>query len=261
MSIDSSPQWLPAPFSLQLGANEVHLWRASLDCDPAVRSRLEGALAPDELARADRFFSQIDRNHFVVARGILRELLGGYLRFAPSKIQFCYGDNGKPALREETHGSFLQFNLSHSGGLAVYAFSFGRKLGVDVEIVRPQSAADEIAERYFAPGELAELRKLPQTLKAEGFFSCWTRKEAYVKAHGAGLSIPLDSFTVSLTPGGPVDLDSTDSAEWSINSFKPSEGYIAAIVAEGKTCIFRYLEKATSVGEPCSRYYNELPML
>lgn len=245
-SINSHLEWLPAPLSLELGANEVHVWRISLDCDPVVRSRLEGTLAADELARADRFFSQVDRNHFVVARGFLRELLGTYLRLAPSKIQFYYGHNGKPALNVETHSPPLQFNLSHSGGLAVCAFSIERRLGVDVELVRPQIAAEDIAVRYFSPRELAELRKLPQVMQAEGFFSCWTRKEAYVKAHGAGLTIPLESFAVSLAPEDPVELQSQDSNEWSMHSFKPSEGYVAAIVVEGKGFVFRYLSQHSS---------------
>ncbi len=234
MSIDfNSLAWFPPPLSLTLRAEEVHLWRASLDCDPLVLSRLEATLSSDELARADRFVFEKDRSHFVAARGILRELLGNYLKLSPAGLQFGYANRGKPSLEGGTGYSSLQFNLSHSGGLAVYAFSQGRRLGIDVERIRPQLAAEDIARRYFAAGELAELQALPPQSRADGFFLCWTRKEAYVKAHGAGLSIPLDSFAVSLTPGSPAELQSVDSARWSMHSFEPSSGYVATIVGEG----------------------------
>ena len=151
MRIDSNPVvWTPAPASLQLGADEVHVWRASLDCDLPVLARLEATLSPDETVRANRFFLLTDRNHFVVARGILRELLGAYLRSSPANLQFNYGNYGKPVLVAKTFSLSLQFNLSHSGGLAVYAFSLGRRLGIDVEQIRPQLAGEDIARRYFA---------------------------------------------------------------------------------------------------------------
>jgi 4'-phosphopantetheinyl transferase len=235
MGTDSIPvTWSPAPASPTLHADEVHLWRASLNCDLPVLSRLEATLSPDETARANRFVLLKDRSHFVAARGILRELLGAYLRSSPANLQFSYGNHGKPALESKTSSSSLQFNLSHCGGLAVYAFSFGRRLGIDVEQIRPQLAGEDIARRYFATRELAELRTLPPRLQSEGFFLCWTRKEAYVKAQGGGLSIPLDSFTVSLTPGQPEDLQTEDSAQWSLHSLDPCPGYVAAVVGEGK---------------------------
>ena len=232
------PSWLPAPPELALNANEVHVWRASLDCSPAELSRLETCISADELARAKRFISQTDRNHFLAARGILRELVGRYARVSPAQIQFRYGTNGKPEL--ESNGFALQFNVSHSSGLAVFGFSRERRLGVDVELVRSQSSAEDIAARYFAPDELVELRKLPLQVRAQGFFCCWTRKEAYVKAHGAGLSIPLDSFTVSLTPDQPAELHSADRARWSMRSFEPRPGYVAAIVLEGTVQDMRF---------------------
>ena len=235
MGIDSIPvTWAPAPASPTLNADEVHVWRASLDCDLRVLSRLEATLSPDETARANRFALLKDRSHFVAARGILRELLGAYLRSSSVNLQFSYGDHGKPALETKTSRACLQFNLSHSGGLALYAFSLGRRLGIDVEQIRPQLAGEDIARRYFAMRELAELRALPPELRAQGFFLCWTRKEAYIKAQGAGLSIPLDSFTVSLTPGRSAELHTSDDALWSLRSFEPSPSHVAALVGEGK---------------------------
>jgi 4'-phosphopantetheinyl transferase len=230
----NSMEWVPAPVGLKLGADGVHLWRASLNCDAPVLSRLETTLSPYEMARANRFVFATDRNHFVAARGILRELLGAYLVRPPAELKFRYGSHGKPALDANASDSVLQFNLSHSGGVAIYAFSLGRRLGVDVERIRPELAGEDIARRYFAAREVAELQALPIDLRPEGFFLCWTRKEAYVKAHGAGLSLPLDSFTVSLTPSRAAELQSDDSDQWSMVSLDPAPGFVAAMVVEGR---------------------------
>jgi 4'-phosphopantetheinyl transferase len=230
----NSVEWVPAPAGPKLGSEDVHLWRASLDCDAPVLSRLETTLSPDELARANRFVFPADRSHFVAARGILRELLGAYLRLLPAELKFRYGNHGKPALDRNASAADLQFNLSHSGGIAIYAFSLGRRLGVDVEQIRPQRAGEDIARRYFAPREVRELQALPAHLRTQGFFLCWTRKEAYVKAHGAGLSLPLDSFTVSLTPGRTAELEAKDGNQWSMRSYEPAPGVVAALVVEGR---------------------------
>jgi 4'-phosphopantetheinyl transferase len=230
----NSIEWHPAPVALKLGPDDVHLWRASLNCDAPLLSRLETTLSLDEIARANRFIFAADRNHFVAARGILRELLGAYLMLAPAAVGFRYGDHGKPALDASHSDSVLQFNLSHSGGVAIYAFSLGRRLGVDVERIRPERAGEDIAQRYFAAREVAELQMLPSHLRTEGFFLCWTRKEAYLKARGAGLSLPLDSFTVSLTPGRAAELRAEDGDEWFVGSVEPAPGFVAAVVAEGR---------------------------
>jgi 4'-phosphopantetheinyl transferase len=234
----TSAEWFPAPLKIGLEADEVHVWRASLDCNPAELSRLKASLSPDELTRAARFVSEKDQHHFTAARGILRELVGAYLEVPPDQITFRYGSNGKPELDHQSLP--LQFNLSHASGFAVYGFSLERQIGIDVELLRPQNAAEDIAARYFAAGEIAELRKLDPELRTEGFFCCWTRKEAYVKAHGSGLSIPLDSFAVSLTPSQPTELHSSDRARWSMRTFKPWPGCIAAIVVEQPTKTMRF---------------------
>ena len=149
-------------------------------------------------------------------------------------LRFNFGPQDKPSLEAQDLGPRVNFNLSHSHGLAVYAFALGREVGVDVELIRPEFTGDDIAERYFSPRELAELRALSQDLRAEGFFNCWTRKEAYVKARGEGLQIPLKDFDVSLTPGEPPVLESGDISRWSLRSFEPAPGYVAAVVVEGK---------------------------
>jgi 4'-phosphopantetheinyl transferase len=226
--------WDLRPDRLALEADEVHVWRASLDCDERVLHQFDATLAPDEKARAQRFVFQPDRNSYIAARGVLRELLGGYLRRPPSEIEFDYGAQGKPALRSGSSERPIQFNVSHSRGVALFAFSVGRQVGVDVELVRPDFAGEKIAERFFSSQEVKELRSLPAAVQDEGFFLCWTRKEAYIKARGEGLQIPLKSFHVSLTPGEPAQLQANDSSRWSLRPLLLEGRYVGAVVGEGQ---------------------------
>jgi 4'-phosphopantetheinyl transferase len=225
--------WDPNPPRLALHADKIHVWRAYLDCGDTALRRFEASLATDEKARAQRFVFQPDRNGFIATRGILRELLGRYLNRSPADIEFDYGPQGKPTLRTESPAERVEFNVSHSHGMALLAFALGRHVGVDVELIRPDFADQKIAERYFSPQEVAELRGLPPALQDEGFFLCWTRKEAYIKARGEGLQVPLTSFTVSLTPGEPELLQAADSFRWSLRSVRPDPRYAGAVVAEG----------------------------
>jgi len=227
---------------LALADGEVHIWRASLDCSESVLHRFEAALAADEKARAQRFVFQPDRNSYIAARGVLRELLGKYLHRGPSEIEFDYGAQGKPALRSGWSQSGLQFNVSHSHGMALFAFAAARQVGVDVEMVRADFAGEKIAERFFSPQEVRELRSLPAAVQDEGFFLCWTRKEAYIKARGEGLQIPLKSFHVSLTPTKPARLQADDSSRWSLRSLRLEGRYVGAVVGEGKGWKLRGLE-------------------
>jgi len=237
----SSPDAVPA-----LSDNVVHVWRASLAVDPSALRRLKSMLAQNELERAERFIFDPDRDHFIAARGILRDVLGRYLQCAPQTIDFVYGTRGKPAISSAGSRHPLCFNLSHSQGLAVIGIARERELGIDVEMIRPDFASEEIAERYFSAKEIADLNKLPTEQRTDGFFLCWTRKEAYIKAKGDGLHIPLDSFDVSVSPEMPATLSSADDSRWGINSFVPSAAsephYAAAVVAEGKNWMARYFE-------------------
>jgi 4'-phosphopantetheinyl transferase len=148
-------------------------------------------------------------------------------------VEFTYGAAGKPALFLAGSEPSIHFNLSHSHGLAVYAFARRREVGIDVEAIRPKIARKEIADHSFSSRELAELQALPQELQDEGFFLCWTRKEAYIKARGSGMGIPLDSFEVSLTPGRPEELRSPDRHCWRLRSLEPAHGFVGAVVGEG----------------------------
>jgi len=226
--------WDLKPELVDLGDGEVHVWRAYLECEQTVLRRFEATLASDEKARANRFLFQRDRNSFMVTRGVLRELLGRYVNRPPAHLEFNYSPLGKPSLRAELTERPVQFSVSHSHGMALLAFAVGRHLGVDVELVRPDFSPEEIAGRYFSPREVMELQALPPSLRAEGFFLCWTRKEAYVKARGEGLHIPLVSFHVSLTPGQPERLQCADSMHWSLRSIRPDPQYVGALVGEGR---------------------------
>jgi 4'-phosphopantetheinyl transferase len=223
---------------LTLHSGEVHVWRAVLDLPESQVHSLRSTLTADERQRAERYIFEKDRTHFVVARGLLRVLLGGYLRQDPSCLRFAYGPYGKPALATDTGRAALRFNVSHSHGLALYAITRGREVGVDIERIRPEIAQEKIAEHFFAPREVTVLRSLPPLLQAPAFFACWTRKEAYIKAKGDGLALPLDQFEVSLAPGEPAVLlrtawDPHEAAGWALKDLAPAPDYRAAVAVAG----------------------------
>jgi 4'-phosphopantetheinyl transferase len=212
---------------------EVHVWTASLQTGPEGLLRYSTLLSEQETARASRYVFARDREHFIVCRGILRELLGSYL-FVPGKsLEISGAGFQKPALAQTFHHQDLRFNLSHSHGFAILAFSLGLEVGVDVERIRHDIEDEEVARRYFSNAERAELAKLGGTDRKRAFFLCWTRKEAYLKARGDGLKVPLDSFSVTLRPDRLVRLSSQDSDHWSLHSLEVAAGFAAALAVEG----------------------------
>ena len=193
-------------------------------------------LTADECARADRFRFAPDRNPFLNCRIALREILATLQRIPAGEIRFDYGPKGKPALTGA--GTPLEFSVSHRADLAVIAVTEGRRVGVDVERVGPVEDAEKLAARFFSADEQASLRAVRAEDRDEAFFACWTRKEAFVKALGEGLSMPLDSFSVSLVPDAPPALLAWTGREdersaWSLRSWRPGPGYLAAIAVEG----------------------------
>jgi 4'-phosphopantetheinyl transferase len=220
----------------ELAADEVHVWQASLDEPARAVNALAATLSPDERARAERYCFERDRHRFIACRALLRAILARYTGRRPAELRFHYGPLGKPSLPAADDPSF---NVSHSDGLAVYALARGRAVGVDVERIRPVAGADRIAERFFSEPERQALRAVPTARKLEAFFTCWTRKEAYVKARGEGLGHPLDRFAVSLAAGAPARLsaagagDERQIARWSLAGLAQSPGYVAALAVEG----------------------------
>jgi 4'-phosphopantetheinyl transferase len=242
-------KWLPAPADLILPAKGVHVWRASLSVTHEVLGRLSAHLDESERTRASRFIFERDRDHFIAARGILRELLARYLGCSPEGLRFAYGPRGKPSLEGTGSTRRLSFNLSHAHGMATYAFTLDRELGIDIELIRRDFGGQEIAERYFSPSEVTELTSLPPEARAHAFFLGWTRKEAYIKAVGEGLEIPLKSFSVTLTPGKPAELRTKNTARWELHSFQPAPDYAGALVAEGKQLTVTYWDWVREASE------------
>ncbi|HTW63527.1 MAG TPA: 4'-phosphopantetheinyl transferase superfamily protein [Bryobacteraceae bacterium] len=217
---------------LELNAREVQLWAARLEASDDTLGRISAWLSSDETDRAARFRFEKHRRAFVLGRGVLRALAANYLQIDPAEVRFIYGPKGKPTLAGS--GCPLRFNVSNSGDVAVYGFTLDCEIGVDVEHRRRPVEIENIARRFFAPGEVAELMSLPEDDRHQGFFNCWTRKEAYIKAVGDGLSVPLDSFEVTLEPGAAprmVRLEgSTAAAEhWTLHAFTPGPEYTGAI--------------------------------
>jgi len=236
--------WFPPPKTIVIENDEIHVWRAFLDLTTShARALLHHTLSADEQARAECFHFQKDREHFIVARAVLRDILSRYLNRQPDALRFRYNNYGKPFLARELSGNKLRFNVSHSYGLALYAITRDREIGIDLEHMRSDLAIEQIAERFFSPREVTMLRTLPGNMQKEAFFNCWTRKEAYIKARGEGLSTPLslDQFDVSLAPGEAAVLLRTkeEPYRWSLYKLDPAPGYIAAFAAEGKRCQFR----------------------
>lgn len=230
--------WTIPPEQLSLTSDEAHIWRAHLrEAEARVPVFLK-IIAPDERSRAEKFHFQKDRERFIIARGILREIIGRYLQQPPARLRFDYSEYGKPALAGSEDAESFRFNISHSHELALYAFTRDREIGLDVERIDEDVACEQIAERFFSEREVLMLRALPVYQRREAFFNCWTRKEAYIKARGEGLSLPLDRFDVSLAPGEPAALlsvrdGSEESRRWSLQELKPEARYAAAVAVEG----------------------------
>lgn len=239
--------WSPAPKDLMVADNEVHVWRAGLELSSSQVQRLRCILTDDELDRANRFSFEIDRQRFIAARGTLRSILSRYITIYPGHLRFYYNQYGKPFLAPEFNSTLLNFNLSHSGSMALYAITRNMEIGVDVEGVRSDFENEEIAERFFSVNEVAILRTIPTEKKLEAFYNCWTRKEAYIKAHGKGLSLPLDSFDVSFAPWEPPALlitkdEPPERSLWTLLDLQPGPGYMGALAVKGIGCRFRYWE-------------------
>jgi 4'-phosphopantetheinyl transferase len=223
--------------------DEVHVWRVDLSTWEKEASSLLELLEPEERDRAARFKFAGPRNQFLISRAVLRQALGGYLRIEAREVRFRTTANGKPEL---ANTSDLRFNLSHTEGVAVVAIARLRQLGIDVERIRPDTNALELAERFFSRPEVEWLRSQPVSEQIPAFFSCWTGKEAYIKAHGGGLSMSLSSFGVLPLPtsdGSNLQLKVYDNPQearrWSIWQLQLGSGLRAALAVEGESCRVR----------------------
>ncbi|MFL6311483.1 MAG: 4'-phosphopantetheinyl transferase family protein [Terriglobales bacterium] len=231
----------------KISSGTVHVWQFDIALPKDQSERYRDILSPDENQRADRFYFDRDRIRFIAARAAMRSILAGYLNVAPHKIIFTYAANGKPEFAGGLNESGLNFNLSHSRDRALLGVVSNACIGVDIEFINHEFTSDEIAQRFFAPGEVSRLRAMPEMERPAAFFSCWTRKEAYIKAVGQGLSLPLDSFEVAFGPGVEpsllrVETSSEEAARWSMYNIPAAKGYAAAILVEGKNHKLEYRE-------------------
>jgi 4'-phosphopantetheinyl transferase len=232
-----------------LTGSDIHIWCASLNVSREDLSHYLSLLSQDEVTRVDRFYFETDRDHFVVGRGILRTLLGGYLGLKPAQIEFVYSSHGKPAVKSELKDKVLEFNLSHSKDRALYVFNWNRPVGIDIEYMIPMADMDNFAEQFFTARESAWINSLSGYPKEEAFFKTWTCKEAFLKANGNGLTTPINQVDISLEGADPVTLKSTSEDQgsvgnWSFKTFIPIPGYQAALAVEGYggQIIFRQLD-------------------
>lgn len=235
----SAPNILPV-----LTAGRVHLWRADLRTPRTLLADYHQLLSVAERKRAERFYFERDRNAFITARAILRTLLGNYLQASPSSFSFTYNEYGKPLLDE---AGDLSFNLSHSAHCGLFGFTRRAVIGVDVEQIQRDLDWTSVAKQVFAPAEREAIQQLPKDRQVPAFFRCWTSKEAFIKADGRGISLPLDQFEVEVDPNKParikaVHWQSAIREEWDIHSFAVMPDIPGAIVLTQRIASIQFFD-------------------
>lgn len=221
-----------------LSGKDIHVWCVSLDLSERTIQTLQEHLSDDEQKRKKAFYFQEHRRRYIAARGLLRTLLGHYLDCHPAHLEFSYSERGKPKLKTFHHEKKLCFNLSHSNELALYAVSYERSIGVDIEYIEHVREVEQLAQSFFFPGEYELISSLPEALKSEAFYNIWTCKEAYLKARGEGLS-GLKNIEIPEELAVPSDVGSSQEEVSGFSMYRlivPQPGYAASLVAEGKGC-------------------------
>ena len=224
---------------LKLTAGAVDVWQIVLSVHEDQIPCCRRLLSEVEIQRANRFHFEKDKNDFMVARSATRKILSQYLNTDPQELTFSYTARGKPEFAPGFPGASIKFNLSHSRGFALLAVAQSLCVGIDIQFIDPELSVDGIATRFFSRTEINTLRTLSPIEKTKAFFDCWTRKEAYIKALGEGLSLQLDSFDVAFGPGVPAallraDVSPQEPSRWSMYDIAVRRGYAAALVVEGK---------------------------
>ena len=201
--------WQQPPKNLAISSQEIHVWRANLDLASEQIADLTQTLSPDEIDRANRFRFPIHKNRFIAARGRLRQILGRYLQIAPQEVEFAYSDRGKPFLKQQQ----LQFNVSHTEDIALYAFTPQQVIGIDLEYLGKETEYKQIAQRFFTPAEAELINNAKPPDCKRLFYHLWTVKEAYLKAIGSGLVGGLDNLEVEVANLNCRDLELQNSPE------------------------------------------------
>jgi 4'-phosphopantetheinyl transferase len=231
--------------SSEIGEGEVYLWFGSYNDMHVDFQRMHRLLSETERIRSEKYHFQNDRHRFILRRGMLRTMIGHYLSADPKEIRFGTNQYGKPFIENQDHEGSLEFNQSYSEEMVVYTFSHNRRVGIDIEYMKPIKDMNAIVESNFSPHEKAEFNALPANQRLEAFYRCWTEKEAFLKALGDGLSRRLDQFDVSMMPGAPAALkrtvwDQEEAGRWSLASIHFVSGYAAALAVEGPGRVLRY---------------------
>ncbi|MBK8465894.1 MAG: 4'-phosphopantetheinyl transferase superfamily protein [Chloracidobacterium sp.] len=226
-------EWAMASQPPDMSGKDVHVWRVDL-CDPAdVQPRLNELLSPDELKRASRYHFDKDRSSYKIRRAVLKMILGSYVREKAEDLQFTYNNFDKPKLKAKLP---IRFNASSSNCVGIIAIALDTRIGIDIEFVDDTFPTLELAEKYFSADEVRALGNLQPELQTAAFFDCWTKKEAYVKAVGDGMSHPLPELVISSDEQGQFSVDaiSGKAADWCFTSFIPQQNYIASLAYEGE---------------------------
>ena len=251
--------WLNPPETLSLVKGEVHVWRTLLDMDDEIIGGLFSILSGSERQQAMRFHFNLLRTKHIAAHGLLRLILGMYLDIEPILLAFCTNQYGKPYLCSGHKDKAILFNVSHSGNMSVVALSSGFEVGIDIEHTNREINVAEIAGSFFSKKEIEKLASLTGALQKEAFFRCWTRKEAYLKGKGRGLSMDLDRFEVSLLPDeSPSILADEDCPEdvhsWRLYDITPLPGYIGALSVEAEVETIKHFSAASLLAKPTGPY-------
>jgi 4'-phosphopantetheinyl transferase len=243
--IESRINWQRPGDNYVLPESEVHVWRARTDGGPETLVKLRQTLSIAECERAGKFYFMPDRTRYVIGRGLSRILLGRCLGIPADHVSFEYGPTGKPKLAKDLQESPLCFNVAHSGDFVLVALAYRYELGVDIELIQREVEVDAITRQFFSSNERARLvANVPADRKHDAFFTCWTRKEAYLKARGDGLSLPLDSFDVTFLPGEAPRLietrrDPAEASRWTLQDLDVDPGYKASLACESASLQLR----------------------
>ena len=229
----------------EIPIDEAHIWVIDLDLSGYQVDYHCKVLSPEERERAARFHFQRHRRRYIVSQGVMRRILSHYLDEDPSELVYEIGSHGKPALGGRHKEAGLQFNLTHSHEIALFVLVREVEIGIDVEFVREIDDLDGIAGRFFSVSEQADYFSLPKDQRAQGFYNCWTRKEAFIKAIGDGLSYPLEKFDVTLIPGERAQLlriedNPVEASHWTLEAFQPEPGYTGAVALRAKGIHFEH---------------------
>lgn len=226
--------------SFEIKENEVHIWTLDTSVYSQILSN-QSVLSKDESARANKFRFDEDRNTYIVGRIVLRTLLGNYLGKEPSEIDFIYNEQGKPNVINSTG---INFNLSNSKSSVAIGICKDSLIGIDIEYNKRPIEIDEIAPKFFSKNEVDQLIVLPSNMQLDAFYNCWTRKEAFIKALGGGLTVPLDQFEVSLLSKEKpsligIEWDQDRTQNWKMHSFNKGNDYTGAIIVENSSSTFK----------------------